>query len=68
MFVDDATYASCAWINEMRPFESPGNVVGSMKRFKTPLLFTHGTLTEEMAVFCDHFPLKNARASYPISL
>jgi hypothetical protein len=39
-----------------------------MKRFKTPLLFTHGTLTEEMAVFCDHFPLKNARASYPISL
>ena len=34
MFVDDATLsAACAWIDKIRPFESPQKVVCSVKRF-----------------------------------
>jgi hypothetical protein len=39
-----------------------------VKRFNTSLLFNYGTPAAKMAVFCDHLPLKNARASNPISL
>jgi hypothetical protein len=68
MAVDDATYATCAWTDKMRPFESPRHVVGSVESISTSLVFTYSTLTALMAVFCDHLPLKNARTSYPISL
>jgi hypothetical protein len=68
MFVDDATYAACAWIDKIRPFELPRHEVVSVKRFSTSLLSSYGPLTENMAVFYGHLPLKNARASYPISL
>jgi len=69
MFVDDATLsAACAWIDKIRPFESPQKVVCSVKRFSTSFPFPYGTFTAKMAVFSDHLPLKNARASYTISL
>jgi hypothetical protein len=69
MFVDGATLsAACAWIDKIRPFEAPRKALSSVKRFSTSLPFTFDTFTAKMAVFCDHLSLKNARASYPISL
>jgi hypothetical protein len=33
-----------------------------LKRFNTQLLFAYGTLTAQIALFCDYLPQKNERA------